>query len=243
MDIRNQSNPIPGTICYSLSHLRVFGSNAWVHNHKRCKGQPKALKLTFLGYEPGSKAYWFSDGSKRIIISRSANFNEQAGGKRVEDFQILLPVSENSSLDGQEQLSIQPDKAGSPRQLQGDEEELLTPQSPKLEEETQEIQEPALRRSPRANKGVPPQRFTVGEASSCNEGVNVYQPQIYQEVLKLPKTEKENRLRAMQNEMAAMQELQGFTECNLPEGHKALGSKWIFKKKVSADGQTQYKAR
>ncbi|KAG8148085.1 hypothetical protein E2320_000091, partial [Naja naja] len=47
-------------------HLRVFGSNAWVHIPKavRRKGQPK---LRFTGYEPSSKNYRFSNGSKRIV--------------------------------------------------------------------------------------------------------------------------------------------------------------------------------
>lgn len=199
--------------------------------------------MTFIGYEPGSKAYRFTNGSRNVIISRSANFNEQAGWKRVEDSQVVLPTSEHPSLDSPGQLPRQTDETDNSKQPQGDEEDDLTPQPPKVEIEAQEIEEPVLRRSQRTTKGVPPQRFTISEVTSCNAYQMSHEPQTFQEVLELPKIERENWLQAMQKEMAAMQELQVFSECELPEGQKALGCRWIYKKKRSADGQTQYKAR
>ena len=63
----------------NISHLRVFGCQAWVHilKKKRHKLEPKSQEMIFVGYELGSKGYQFWDTAHhRIGISRDVKFNE-----------------------------------------------------------------------------------------------------------------------------------------------------------------------
>ena len=62
-----------------ISHLWVFGCQAWVHIlKKRCtKLEPKSQEMIFVSYEPGSKGYQFWDTAKWCFkISRDVRFVE-----------------------------------------------------------------------------------------------------------------------------------------------------------------------
>lgn len=62
-----------------LSHLKVFGCEAFVYipDAKRVKLDSRAVKLIFVGYACGSKAYRFLDKrTNKIVISRDARFLE-----------------------------------------------------------------------------------------------------------------------------------------------------------------------
>jgi transposase InsO family protein len=63
----------------SVSHLRVFGTDAYVHVPKelRKKWEPKSKKGIFMGYSACSKAYRIWDvADRKIIESRDVLFNE-----------------------------------------------------------------------------------------------------------------------------------------------------------------------
>ena len=63
----------------NISHLRVFGCQAWVHilKKRRHKFEPKSREMIFIGYELGSKGYQFWDAAhQRIEISCDVKFNE-----------------------------------------------------------------------------------------------------------------------------------------------------------------------
>ena len=63
----------------NISHLRVFGCQAWVHilKKRRHKLEPKSQEMIFVGYEPGSKGYQFWDAAHHHIeISHDVKFNE-----------------------------------------------------------------------------------------------------------------------------------------------------------------------
>ena len=53
----------------NISHLRVFGCQAWVHilKKRRSKLEPKSREMIFVGYEPGSKGYQFWDAAHQCI--------------------------------------------------------------------------------------------------------------------------------------------------------------------------------
>ena len=65
-----------------ISHLKVFGCDAYVHvhQHNRTKMEPKSIKGIFIGYdaikENGYRVYDVSN--KKIIISRDVDFNEHS---------------------------------------------------------------------------------------------------------------------------------------------------------------------
>ena len=57
----------------NISHLRVFGCQAWVHilKKRRHKFDAKSREIIFIGYEPGSQGYQFWDAAHhQIKISR-----------------------------------------------------------------------------------------------------------------------------------------------------------------------------
>ena len=60
-----------------MAYFRIFGCRAWVHNNKGKKLDAKAPPMTFVGYEPGSKAYRLWDPlSHKIVISSDVTFDE-----------------------------------------------------------------------------------------------------------------------------------------------------------------------
>ena len=67
------------SIKLNISHLRVFGCQAWVHilKKRRHKLKPKSQEMIFVGYKLGSKGYQFWDTAHHHIeISRDVKFDE-----------------------------------------------------------------------------------------------------------------------------------------------------------------------
>ena len=63
----------------NISHLRIFGCQAWVHILKksRSKLKPKSREMIFVGYKLGSKGYQFWDTAHHHIeISHDVKFDE-----------------------------------------------------------------------------------------------------------------------------------------------------------------------
>ena len=63
-----------------ISHLRVFGSIAYVHvpDEKRSKLDDKSEKLIFIGYDMSSKGYkLYNPSNGKTIISRGVEFDEE----------------------------------------------------------------------------------------------------------------------------------------------------------------------
>ena len=60
-----------------VSHLRIFGCSAWVHQNKGKKWDPNSKPMIFIGYEQGSKAYriW-NPQTHSIIVSATVRFDE-----------------------------------------------------------------------------------------------------------------------------------------------------------------------
>lgn len=79
-----------------LGHLRVFGSEAYVHvpSVKRIKMDSKARKLTFVGYSMKHKGYRFLDReTDQITISRDARLIELENGSSSVEVPITAPAS------------------------------------------------------------------------------------------------------------------------------------------------------
>ena len=96
----------------NISHLRVFGCQAWVHilKKRRSKLEPKSREMIFVGYEPGSKGYQFWDAAHQCIeISRDVKFNETLfPAKEAKKNQASMndpPISESDNES--EQLGLE----------------------------------------------------------------------------------------------------------------------------------------
>ena len=71
---------------------------------------------------------------------------------------------------------------------------------------------------------------------------NVDEPKTYAEALQ--STDHEKWVEAMKEEMNSLEENETWTVTDLPPGRRAIGSKWVFKKKKDETGQVRkYKAR
>ena len=87
----------------SVSHLRVFGSIAYIHipDEKRSKLDEKSEKFVFIGYDPKSKGYKFYNPSNgKIVISRDAEFDENASwawNVAENDEYVIYPLQEGES--------------------------------------------------------------------------------------------------------------------------------------------------
>ena len=97
----------------NISHLRVFGCQAWVHilKKRRSKLKPKSREMIFIGYEPGSKGYQFWDAAHhRIEISRDVKFDEtRFSAKEATKSQASsndLPISESDNDSDQSGLKL-----------------------------------------------------------------------------------------------------------------------------------------
>ena len=64
-----------------ISYFQVFGCKAYMHvpADKRRKLDAKAIEVTFVRYEPGSKGYWVWDKNTRSVhLSRDVTFDESS---------------------------------------------------------------------------------------------------------------------------------------------------------------------
>ena len=202
-----------------VNHLRAFGCTAYAHVAKdeRHKLDSKARKCIFLGYCTESKGYRLYDPVRaRVFISCDVIFNES--GHEVE----------KEPSEAQEESSKQDQYV-----------HFDCPESSSEIDDTEpgEVAEPVQRRSGRER--APPDYFghwvfQVDEKSN--------EPASFKDALASPdRAEWQN---AMEKELESLQTNDVWDLVELPEGRKAVGSKWVFKLKVDADGSVvRHKAR
>lgn len=224
----------------NYSHLRVFGSEAYVHvpDEKRRKLDPKAKKMIFIGYAEGRKAYRFLDRyTNRVTISRDARFFELVDVTREKDESgsnssgcfankkvLPLPLVDEEPVaeDNSESKSVLVNEA-----------ENTSESEPEFKEDEY------LRRSERTNKGIPPRRLLneIFYTQSTSD-----EPQSMQEALSGPDV-KEWR-KAMKEELESHSKNGTWELVELPAGRTAVGCRWIFKIKRGASNEiVKHKAR
>ncbi|XP_062714076.1 uncharacterized protein LOC134290874 [Aedes albopictus] len=93
-----------------MKHLRVFGSEAYVHVPKplRKKLSPVSQKMTFVGYSMDHKAWRFLDmTSLKLVVSRDADFMElHSGGHQANQDIASRPEVWEYDLDEQKQERV-----------------------------------------------------------------------------------------------------------------------------------------
>lgn len=224
------------------SDFHQFGCEVYVKipDVKRRKLDPKAVKMRFVGFDAKSKGYRVSNGSK-VIVSREVHFpSENAtkfGGTLDSDSEEEEEVSSRRTITARDTNSDRKDDNTEP---QSDDdfqsaEELDASLEDNVEVQEEQV-EPILRRSRRENKGVLPIKFqdysssfiSTSDPRSYDEAIGAEDGVMWQE--------------AMKSELDAIERNETWELVDLPKDRKAIGSKWVLKRKP--DGNSfKYKAR
>jgi hypothetical protein len=200
-----------------LSHLRVFGSIAYVHipKEKRTKWDTHAEEGVLVGYSETSKGYRIlHQATNKVTISRSVVFNEGYG--TFDDSKIVQVQEPHEQNDTDIEVGVQ-DTTSRNKVC------AIEP----------------VRKSLRKNKGIPARRlsYMALTAQQC-------EPETWKHMQQLPSHEQEKWKKATDEEMMSLRELNTWELTELPPEKHAIGCKWVFKIKCDSDGKPdRYKAR
>ena len=219
-----------------IHNLRIFGSKAFVVKHKPDgKLDSRCMVGIMMGYSSNSKGYRIYDEKrKRIIVCSSVLFDEASILKRTKQKENEVSLTKESE-----------EKINTPLQ-----DELSRKKKADEEYEQENDARISERRYPeRVRKQT--QFYKPGEVSleknKDSRGTETaalvfHEPLSYQEAVRGP--EKEHWLNAIEEEMRSLQENNTWELCKLPEGQKAIQSKWVFRLKRNEKGEVvRHKAR
>ncbi|GKV20502.1 hypothetical protein SLEP1_g30621 [Rubroshorea leprosula] len=213
----------------SVHHLKVFGSIAFAHVHdgKRTKLDDKCKKYVFVGYDYRTKGYRLYDpeGGK-AVINRDVDFDEEAmwdWKSQEENYEFLPSFAEEDDEEERQEIITPPasPSRGEISSPEGSSSEgpLRTRRLSDIYQETEEIEE--------TNDVTLFCLFADIEPINFNEAA---------------KDEKWRK--AMDEEMNAIKRNDTWELVTLPQGHAAIGVKWVFKEKKNSKGEVErYKAR
>ena len=203
----------------SYGMLKVWGCLAKVQVPlpKRTKLGPKTVDCVFIGYASNSTAYRFL-----VINSENSEINNNTIMESInaEFFEDIYPFKEKRHNNPSKRSH---EESGKSPNVQNDQESDIE-----------------LRRSKRPRKATSfgPDYLTFLSEDLSSEG----EPQTYKGAMSTPEAPfwKE----AVQNEIDSIMQNHTWTLSDLPKGSKAIGCKWVFKRKLKADGTIdKYKAR
>ena len=205
----------------SLKHIRIWGSPAHVLNKDATKLESRSEARVFVGYPRGTKGgLFYSPKDQKVIVSTNARFLE-------EDYMISHKPMSTVLL---EEL-----RAETPNP-QTHVEQLEQPQvdAPPT---TSDIPQPLVpRRSGRVV--IQPDRYMfLGESSDLVLDEQESDPWTYNEALQ--DKDAESWQKAMMSEMESMDSNQVWELVEPPNGVKAIGCKWVYKRKRGSDGKVQ----
>ena len=204
----------------SLSHLRVFGCDAYVHvpKEKRTKLDSKSEKCAFIGYKDGLKGYkTWNPVTRKVVYSRDVVFREvkyaikhEVQPKEPEKIEFELKEEESDSTTEEES-------------------EYEEPQTPGVRRLVRERRQPE-RYSPSAFCSNFALTITDNDPRTVKEAVDSEDGKLWKE--------------AMVDEMASLHKNEAWDLVELLTGRKPIGCKWVFKKKTNVEGKVEkYKAQ
>jgi len=209
-----------------FSHLRIFGYPAYVHvpSDERSKLDAKSKKCIFPGYKKGVKGYKFWDPvDKKVVISRDAVFDEhsmlQQNQEKVQMKLEHIPAA--ATLDIIESSNLASDDYS-----------------------TVHLYDYNLARDRERRTNVKaPTRLGFEDMVSFALNITSEDPTNFQGAI--TSQDRENWMGAMVEEMESLQKNQTWELARLSEGMKAIGCKWVYKRKpaVSEKEGEKFKAR
>lgn len=228
----------------SVDHLRVFGSIAYalVPYERRTKLDEKSIKCVVFGVSKDSKAYrLYNPETRKIVISKDVHFDENKGweweGKQEEkeltwnDSETEPEEEENVMGEGENEVT---------------EEEIGTAEeAPPIAEAQTLVREVSKRtiRRPVWFKDFDTRGacFLVEEDEGDIRAmfISPEDPECFEDAL-----QQEVWRKAMEKEIASIEENNTWELMDLPEGAKVIGVKWVFKTKLNENGEiNKFKAR
>ncbi|KAG2962578.1 Retrovirus-related Pol polyprotein from transposon TNT 1-94 [Phytophthora cactorum] len=235
-----------------VKHIRVFGCRTYIltPKEKRLKWDPKARAGLFLGYEEVSKAYRLYDiEAGQVVISRDVTFDEsslisdadtagptefkQAGKRKVRSSDADGMSASSRSVrhaTGLEEASAPDDSF---------ERRAKRRSSVRMEPDLADEEEKDAR-DDEDSDSTPPV-FWRASANAVEAG-DLSEPTTFQNAVNGP--DQVHWRKAIPAELKSMRLRGVFRAAKLPDGHRAIGTKWVFKIKRKADGSIEkYKAR
>ena len=207
----------------NVSHLKSFGCTCYAHIPKdeRKKLDSKSKKCILLGYGDCVKGYRVYDISRsKVIHSRDVIFNEH-------EFDAVNKVERYTTTEPTEPTEVEEETVVEPPEVVAE----------NLAEDP--VENPVVN-----HPEVEPRRSTrvKNEPDRYGEWVTIAQdPQSYQEAISQDKSRWKT---AMKAEIDSLQKNAVWDLVERPEGRKVVGSKWVYKTKITPEGEIErYKAR
>jgi hypothetical protein len=207
--------------------LKIFGCHCYVHVPKelRKKLDSKAKLCILVGYSTnGYKLFNLKD--RKFVWSRDVIFNEEEFGEQVQ--------KDLSQLDSEDEGF-----------------EDFTSDSDSTDQERNSVKEDdSSDQENRLDEGNSGRRVTRSMARTQNAELQIYmasgnscsEPRTFQEAISSEDAE-EWRM-AMDQEIKSLAKNQTWELCELPQGKKSIGSKWVYRVKVDENGKkVKLKAR
>ncbi|KAJ9537478.1 hypothetical protein OSB04_030211 [Centaurea solstitialis] len=206
----------------NMSFLRIWGCEVYVKRPTSEKLKPKSDKCFFVGYPRTTVGYYFYNPEEnKVFVARNGKFLEEkflSSGNTRNDVDLQAVDEENTTPIVEPEIQH----------------ENVEPRSETIEE----VQTQDLRRSSRVRQE--PDRY-LGFLVSQDSG-DLNEPTSYGEAVS--GNESEQWQEAMKAEMQSMYDNQVWELTDLPQHCRAVGRKWVFKKKTDMDGNVHtFKAR
>lgn len=249
----------------NVSHLRIFGSECYVHVPKqlRKKLDAKSERVYFVGYAPSGYRVW---NGKKVFVARDVVFNEEKLGhcslkdepRKEEGDMIVIEdrvqkndqcdqsSSEDESDSEMEESDSEKEASDSETDESSSEEDIFeTGMNPDDAIDNPEVFEDGVRRSSRSK--VQPQWHNDYELGAtafalCAED---YLENIPSDIESLKKRNDWPLWKsAIEEELASLEKNNTWRLVEPPTGRKLIDNKWVFKVKRNSDGDVErYKAR
>lgn len=232
--------------------LKVFGCLAYcsTSSKNRNKFQPRSKPCVFLGYPAGYKGYKLLDMETHSVhISRHVVFHEQIFPYAKDKAEIYEDIFSSPEVSGESSAT----NNESPDMMNDDSlpEEQATPKISKAE--AKRISKlPAHLKDYYCNIAecdteIPyPMSSYMSLESLSDEYKNyICAVAMYPEPTNFAQAKRfDEWLKAMNEELKALESNDTWTVCSLPPGKHAIGCKWVYKLKFNADGTLErHKAR
>lgn len=242
-----------------LNSLRIFGSKAYKHVEKqsRRKWDSKVREMIHVGYEAGCKAYRLWDpSSRKLVIARDVTIVEPVLTDFIHFESRLRPLDSESNRPSDSE-EAQPQGGSQEREEANRSQETiphlsLLPAASVVPEEEEPVPSSTTDRTTRSQIGLIP-RQDYREArpyvkSSSSKETAALAFMLVEEPLTFKHALESNECnqwkKAMDDEMKSLLENSTWTLVKRDPKDNVIKNKWVFRKKLNADGTIdRFKAR